>query len=86
MSVREHVLLLWVIEGERRLRAHGGTLYCYHDVGAWLAWQGFPPEQSLCRVKQFMLVFEGCFRLVEPRLKREDAALRAAINDLYNDA
>lgn len=84
MSIREHVLLLWIIEGGRSLRAHKGTLYCYHDVGAWLPWKGFPQEESLSRVKQFLLVLEGIFRLANPLLKREDAALCAAIESLWD--
>lgn len=44
MFLREHVLLLWIIEGETYLRAHGGIVYFFHDDGAFMPWKGCPPE------------------------------------------
>ena len=86
MSIREHVLLMWIIEGERHLRAHEGTLYQYIEVGAWQPWRGFPSEERLARVKQFFLFLEGVFRRISPDTKREDRSLRKAIDTIYRDA
>jgi hypothetical protein len=51
MFVREHVHLLWVIEGEDRLRVHNGTCYFYNEQGAFTAYKGIPPESTFSRVK-----------------------------------
>jgi len=37
MFVREHILLLWIIEGNTYLRVHGGTAYFYDEGGAFQA-------------------------------------------------
>ena len=29
MHIREHVLLLWIVEGGEHMRCHGGNLYFY---------------------------------------------------------
>lgn len=44
MFLREHVLLLWIMEGETYLRVHQGIVYFYHDDGAFQPWKGCPPE------------------------------------------
>jgi hypothetical protein len=31
LYMREHITLLWVIEGEKFLRVHGGVVYFYHE-------------------------------------------------------
>ena len=36
MFVREHVHLLWIIEGEDHLRVHNGICYFYNEQGALL--------------------------------------------------
>jgi hypothetical protein len=46
MFMREHVLLLWIIEGETYMRAHNGIVYFYHDDGAFLSYRGCPPEAT----------------------------------------
>ena len=59
MFIREHLLLEWVMEGERFLRVHRGIAYFYHDDGAFLPFKGVPPEATFGRVKKFLLQLEG---------------------------
>ena len=55
LFVRDYVALLWVIEGDRFLRAHGGVCYLYHEHGAFQAFVGVPPESTFARLKPFLL-------------------------------
>ena len=82
MSIREHVLVLWIIEGGRYIRSHDGTVYFYHAVGAFLPWKGFPTEESLCRVKKYLRQLEGLFRRLPANIRRDHNALLDAINVL----
>ena len=34
-TLREHVLIVWILEGEHRIRSHDGFCYIYHDDGAF---------------------------------------------------
>ncbi len=54
ISIREEVLLLHVIEGNRFLRAHNGVSY------AWLMHTGVMPTATLARVREYMLRLGGC--------------------------
>ncbi len=80
MFLREHVLLLWIIEGGRYMRAHDGTCYFYHDDGAFQMYRGVPPESTFSRVKSFLLELEGLFRLLPRDVKRTDEELLTAIS------
>ena len=52
-SIREYVLLVWLIEGERRIRSHSGSVYIYHDDGAFQEYRhAVTPESTLGRVKR----------------------------------
>ena len=44
--VRDYVGLIWIIEGERYIRAHRGVCYLYHTDGAFEAYTGVPPEST----------------------------------------
>ncbi len=83
MFIREHVLLLWIIEGERFLRVHNGVCHLYHDEGAFQPYKGIPPEATFGRVKEWLLQLEGLFRLLPDDVKRTDSELLAAINDTF---
>ena len=63
MHIREHVLLLWIVEGEEYMRCHSGNLYFYQH-GAFAMHRGIPPQATLSRCKKYLLVLEGFFRLV----------------------
>ena len=75
--VHDFVSLLWIIEGERYLRAHRGVCYVYHEHGAFRAYTGAPPESTFFRIKKFLLDLEGMFRLMRSNIERSDAALLA---------
>ena len=61
--VRDFVGLIWIIEGERYIRAHRGVCYLYHSEGAFDAYNGVPPESTFYRLKKTLLRLEGCFTL-----------------------
>jgi hypothetical protein len=61
MFVREHVHLLWVIEGQDHLRVHNGVCYFYNEQGAFMAYKGIPPESTFGRVKDIDSEC-GCYR------------------------
>jgi hypothetical protein len=79
LFMREHVLLLWIIEGHRHLRVHDGVCFMYNDCGAFETYKGVPPEPVFTRVKQFLLILEGLFRLLPRDVKRGDDTMLAAI-------
>ena len=85
LFVRDYVALLWVIEGDRFLRAHGGVCYLYHEHGAFQAFVGVPPESTFARLKPFLLQLEGIFRLMRPGVERNDAALLGEIERLFQE-
>ena len=62
--LREHIYILWLMEGGRFLRVHNGQCFLYHDSGAFQVFRGSPPEQTVARVKEFILQLEGMFRLL----------------------
>ena len=63
LHLRELVVLLWIIEGERSMRCHDGNLYFFH-LGAFALHKGVPPQATLARCKRFFLQLEGLFRLM----------------------
>ena len=80
IDIREKVFLVWASEGERFLRVHGGTLWIYNGRGAFKVHEGTLPESTLARVKDFMLIVEGIFRLINPKTTRnQDAVLEAIV-------
>ena len=63
LGTKEHVEILWIIEGQYYLRCHKGTAYMYHD-GAFTAYRGMCTESTLSRVKDTLWELEGLFRLM----------------------
>ena len=61
IGLREHVLLLHIIEGDTSIRAHDGTLLNYND-GAWHQFIGVISEAILKRCKEYLIQLEGVFR------------------------
>jgi len=80
MFMREHVLLLYIMEGSRYMRVHRGVAYFYHEDGAFQPFKGVPPEATFGRVKEYLLRLEGLFRLLPAGVRREDDTLLAAID------
>ena len=60
MSLREHALMLWIIEGIDFLGFHDGDCYMLHPCGAFQRYKGVPPDSS--RISDFLLQLEGLFR------------------------
>jgi len=77
--VRDFVGLVWIIEGERYIRAHRGVCYLYHSEGAFDAYNGVPPESTFYRLKKTLLRLEGLFRLMSPATELSDSAILRAI-------
>ena len=85
LFMTDYVALLWVIEGERFLRAHNGRCYLYHNHGAFEVWSGVPAESTFSRVKTFLLRLEGMFRLMSPHIARCDGDLLDEIERLLDE-
>lgn len=80
LFIRDHVALLWVMEGGNFLRSHGGVCYLYHEHGAFEALSGVPPESTFTRIKPFLLALEGIFRLLPSDTERTDGAVIGGID------
>ena len=77
MFIREHALLLWIMEGGKYLRVHQGICYLYHEDGAFQVYHGVPPESTFGRVKEFLLILEGVFRTLPRETQRNDEVCAA---------
>ena len=53
MHLREMVMLLWIVEGDRYMRCHQGTLYFFYSA-AFAVHHGVPPHGTLARCKMFV--------------------------------
>ena len=51
VTLREHVLVFYLIEGGSNARAHAGIMYTYYN-GAWVQFDGVVPEGALARIKK----------------------------------
>ena len=89
LHLRELVMLLWIIEGERHMRCHGGNLY-FFNIGAFALHKGVPPQGTLARCKRFFMQLEGLFRLLgAARLTTDDDVLnniQQLLGDYNNSA
>ena len=85
MFRREYALLLWVIEGDYFMRIHDGSAFMYTNDGAFVAYNGIPPEATFGRVKRFLLRLEGLFRLLPRDVPRKDQALLEGIDTTVNN-
>jgi len=85
ITIREHVHLLYVIEGERWIRAHRGSCYIYR-CGAWVPFTGVVPQGSLARLKEFFLCLEGLFRSLPEQTQRTEDALLVGMDNAIRSA
>ncbi len=85
ISIREEVLLLHLIEGESYLRAHYGVCYFYSQMGSWDMYPGVVSQNTLGRIRAYLLKLEGMFRLLDPTTERSEDKLvescRKALGD-----
>ena len=72
LYIREQVLILWLIDGVVRLRVHAGICYTYNESGSFDAYKGLPTEHIFFRIKEFLLILEGMFRLMPSDLHWTD--------------
>jgi hypothetical protein len=84
MTLREHVMLLHVVEGGTRIRSHEGACYFYRN-GAWLPFRGVMPESTLNRVKKFNLQLEGLFRSMSSATARTDSSVLNTVATLLTN-
>ena len=55
--MREHAVVLWIIEGESHMRFHEGDCYILHPSNAFQQYKGMPLDCS--RVHSFLMHLEG---------------------------
>lgn len=84
MYLREHALLLWIIEGGKYMRFHEGDCYILHPCGAFQRYKGVPPDSS--RMGNFLLQLEGMFRRLPADLQRDQDLLLQAIQHMWEEA
>ena len=86
-SIREHILLVWLVEGEVSIRSHGGSVFIYHEDGAFQEYRhAVTPESTLGRVKHALMVVEGMYRLMStPNMNRDSATVLAALKSLSDN-
>ena len=84
MSLREHALMLWIIEGVDFLRFHDGDCYMLHPCGAFQRYKGVPPDTS--RISDFLLQLEGLFRRLPEDVPRDPQQLLQAIDHEWRGA
>ena len=85
-TLREHVLIVWILEGGHRIRAHEGFCYIYHDDGAFQEYRhGVTPEATIGHLKDQLRTVEGIFRKFPKKsIDREDSVILKEINDLLH--
>lgn len=84
MSLREHALMLWIIEGVDFLRFHEGDCFMLHPCGAFQRYKGVPPDTS--RISDFLLQLEGLFRRLPEDTPRDAVQLLQAIHSEWQRA
>ena len=66
ISMRDHIFILWVVLGDRHLRAHDGNAYFYNaKLGCWEMYNGLFPDYIYGEIKTFLLELESAFRDIE---------------------
>ena len=81
VGLREHVQMLYVIEGGTHLRAHNGQVFTYTD-GSWNTYEGMISEGTMARRSTYLLRLDGLLRAMAARsgIKREEKALIDSIS------
>ena len=76
MSMKEHVEIIYAVEGGDHMRAHNGTLYLYSN-GAWAPFSGVFPVAVLTRMRCVLLRLEGLVRLFRDVPRTSEGVLTA---------
>ncbi|CAK0846382.1 unnamed protein product [Prorocentrum cordatum] len=84
----QHVQMIWIILGDRLLRAHNGRAYFYAErLGYFDVFGGLLPPELLFAASRFMLTLEGIFRREVPSgVERMDSAVITAIDSTVENA
>ena len=77
----EEVNVLWALEGDSFLRAHGGVLFTYHGY-SWRKFEGIFSSSALRRIKGKMMALEGLFRKRGTATARDRASIIRRIEAL----
>ena len=81
ISMRDHVLLLWTLLGDRYLRAHDGICHYYdNSLGTWSPFNGLLPDYISGEIKSMLLHVEGLLRDFAGEVKREELGVLNAID------
>ena len=81
-TCESNIYLPWLMEGGRYLRVHNGQCFLYHDCGAFQVSRGSPPEQTVARVKEFILQLEGLFRCLGGGVERTTPSIVDAVDSM----
>ena len=54
MFIGDNAFFLWLVEGDRFIRVHGGFCYIYNGNCAFLPYSEIPPQSVLYRVCNFL--------------------------------
>ena len=79
MFIGDNAFFLWLVEGDRFIRVHGGFCYIYNGNGAFLPYSGISPQSVLYRVCNFFLQLEGIFRRMDSGVRRNEESILSAI-------
>jgi hypothetical protein len=85
ISMREHVLILWITLGNRFMRVQSDdTSYFYNvRVGHWERYGGLLPCYIYAEVKDFLLQVEGIFRCFKGNVARDQTGVLDAIHTVF---
>ena len=82
-TMREHVLIVWILEGGHRIRSHDGFCYIYHDDGAFQEYRhGVTPEATIGHLKDQLRTVEGIFRRLPKNTDRDEQVIIREIAEL----
>ena len=77
----EEVNVLWSLEGNSFLRAHGGVLFTYHGY-TWRKFELIFSSSALRRIKGKMMALEGLFRKIGDATARDRDSIISRIEAL----
>ena len=83
ISMREKVLLLYIMCGEDMLRAHDGVVMYYAPIGCFQPYEGILPQHMFGYMKAYMLRLEGLFRAFTGDVERKHASVLDAIDKAF---
>ena len=83
VAVHDHILLLHIVEGQNRVRAHEGVCWFYGPYGSRDLFQGTIPEGALVRARGFLLCLEGLLRSFQGQVPRTEEGVMTAVEAAF---